>query len=82
MRELAQDTEQVKGSDLSIGTHVRGLHPHWFGGGEVPAPSRRSRERLDPTWARSSCAPRRSLSGWGFGEGKGVVPRSGEFGIA
>lgn len=85
VRELAWDTGCVKGSDLSIGSHVCGLHPHWFGGKErgVPAPSQTPPgEQPDPSWACSSHAPHWSLLGWGFGEGKGVVPRRGQFGIA
>lgn len=45
--------------------------PSLFFGGEGSQPS-----------AASSHTPHWSLWGWGFGEGKGVVPHGGEFGIA
>lgn len=85
MRELAQDTEWVKESDLSIGSHVCGLQPHWFGvkeRGDSALSQTPLGEWPDPTWACSSCTPHRSLLGWDFGEGKGVVPHSREFVIA
>lgn len=74
----------VKGSDLSVGTHACGLHSNWFGRSRrapnwfgrrrgAPALSCCRRERPDPS-SHALLEP-----AWGFGEGKGVVPRRREF---
>lgn len=62
-----QDMQWVERSDLSIASHVCGLHPHWFGWRGVPAPSG---EQPDPPGQAAPTHPTGACGVGVLGRGK------------